>query len=214
MTRTLLCFGDSNTHGTVPMRDAAELMQRFPREERWVSLLARALPDWEVIAEGHPGRTAVHDDPVSGAHKNALRVLPALLETHRPVDVVLLMLGTNDVKERFHVNAQDIALSLERLLREIGNSRAGPGGAAPAVLLVAPAPVIETGCLAREFAGGAAKSGALGAELAIVAGRNGAPFIDLGTHVRVSKVDGVHFDNEANPVIARVFAEAVRQNFP
>lgn len=214
MTRTLLCFGDSNTHGTVPMRDVAALMERFPRRERWVALLQGALPGWEVIAEGHPGRTTVHDDPVGGAHKNALRVLPALLESHRPVDLVLLMLGTNDLKERFGVNAQDIALSLERLLREIGNSRAGPGGGAPPVLLVAPPPILETGCLAAEFSGGAAKSRALGAELARVAARNDLPFIDLGAHVRVSEIDGVHYDAGANPVIARVLAGAVRQHFP
>ena len=75
------------------------------RDERWAGRLARLLPDWEVIAEGHPGRTTVHDDPVEGAHRNGLTVLPALLESHRPVDVVLVMLGTNDLKERFSVNA-------------------------------------------------------------------------------------------------------------
>ncbi len=68
-TRTLLLFGDSNTHGTMPMADLEE-SGRFSRDDRWAGRLARLLPDWEVINEGHPGRTTVHDDPVEGAHRN------------------------------------------------------------------------------------------------------------------------------------------------
>ena len=114
MTRTLLCFGDSNTHGTMPMGDLSA-MGRFDHRHRWTARLAGLLPDWEVISEGHPGRTTVHDDPIEGAHRNGLTVLPALLESHRPIHAVLLMLGTNDLKERFSVNAGDIAQALERL---------------------------------------------------------------------------------------------------
>ena len=66
---------------------------RYSRDERWSWRLQRLLPDWEVIAEGHPGRTTVHDDPVEGAHRNGLTVLPSLLESHRPIDAVILMLG-------------------------------------------------------------------------------------------------------------------------
>jgi lysophospholipase L1-like esterase len=124
MTRTLLLFGDSNTHGTMAMPDLG-FGGRFDREERWAGRLAKLLPDWEVIAEGHPGRTTVHDDPVEGAHRNGLTVLPALLESHKPLDVVLVMLGTNDLKERFSVNACDVALSLERLVRVILGSGRG-----------------------------------------------------------------------------------------
>ncbi len=120
-------------------------------------------------------------------------MLPALLETHRPVDVVLLMLGTNDLKQRFSVNAMDIALSLERLVGVIRASAAGPGGAAPGVLLVAPPPIEEVGCLAEMFAGGAAKSQALGARIAAVAARLGLPFLDAGRLVKVSPVDGIHY---------------------
>ena len=93
MTRSVLLFGESNTHGTRPMPDL-DFQGRFGREERWTGRLAKLLPDWEVIAEGHPGRTTVHDDPVEGEHRNGLTVLPALLESHRPIDVVLVMLGT------------------------------------------------------------------------------------------------------------------------
>ncbi len=211
--RTLLLFGDSNTHGTMPAPHL-EFDGRFGRDERWAGRLARLLPDWEVIAEGHPGRTTVHDDPVEGAHRNGLRVLPAILESHKPVDVVLLMLGTNDLKERFSVNAGDIALSLERLVRLIRASDCGPGGAGPQVLLVAPPPIVETGCLAGMFAGGAAKSQALAAEIGAAARRLGVPFLDAGQVVTVSPIDGIHYDAGANPALAEAFAAAIRAHFP
>ena len=140
-------------------------------------------------------------------------MLPALLESHKPVDVVLIMLGTNDLKERFSVNAGDIALGLERLVRVIRTSGAGPGGAAPQVLLVAPPPIVETGCLAGMFAGGAAKSQALAAEIAAAAARAGVPFLDAGAVVTVSPIDGVHYDAEANPALAEAFATAIRAHF-
>ena len=133
--RTLLLYGDSNTHGTMPMpMQGLGASGRFPRADRWPGRLAQLLPGWEVIAEGHPGRTTLHDDPVEGAHRNGLTVLPAILESHRPVDVVLLMLGTNDLKARFSVTASDIALSLERLVRVIRASESGPGRGASAEL--------------------------------------------------------------------------------
>jgi lysophospholipase L1-like esterase len=213
MARTVLLFGDSNTHGTMPMPDLG-FSGRFDRHERWAGRLAKLLPDWDVIAEGHPGRTTVHDDPIEGAHRNGLTVLPALLESHRPLDLVVIMLGTNDLKERFSVNACDVALSLERLARVILASGAGPGNGAPGVLLVAPPPIIEVGCLAGMFAGGAAKSVALAGEIAAAAKRVGVPFLDAGTVVKVSAVDGIHYDAEANPALAEAFAAAIRAHFP
>ncbi len=213
MTRSILLFGDSNTHGTMPMPDLG-FGGRFDRDERWAGRLARLLPGWEVIAEGHPGRTTVHDDPVEGAHRNGLTVLLALLESHKPLDLVLVMLGTNDLKERFSVNACDIALSLERLVRVILGSGAGPGNGAPGVLLVAPPPIIEVGCLAGMFAGGAAKSVALAAEVQAAAKRVGVPFLDGGQVVQVSPIDGIHYDTAANPALAEAFATAIKVHFP
>lgn len=211
--KTILLFGDSNTHGTLPLTELGP-SSRFAREDRWTMQLAKLLPGWEVIAEGHPGRTTVHDDPIEGAHRNGLTVLPALLESHRPIDLVLVMLGTNDLKERFSVGASDIALSLERLVRIIRTSTAGPGNGPPQVLLVAPPPIEEAGCLAAMFAGGAAKSRALAAEIAAAAKRTGVAFLDAGQVVKVSPIDGIHYGPEANAPLAEAFAAAIRQHFP
>lgn len=213
MERTVLLFGDSNTHGTMPMPDLG-FGGRFGREERWAGRLAKLLSGWEVIAEGHPGRTTVHDDPVEGAHRNGLRVLPALLESHKPLDLVVIMLGTNDLKERFSVNAGDIAHSLERLARVVKASDCGPEGRGPDVLLVAPPPIIEVGCLRGMFAGGAVKSVALAAEVQAAAKRAGVAFLDAGKVVAVSPIDGIHYDAAANPALAGAIAAAIRAQFP
>ncbi len=211
--RRLLVYGDSNTHGTAPMARLGDI-GRFDRATRWTGPFARALaPGWEVIDEGHPGRTTVHDDPIEGPHRNGLRILPAILESHRPLDLVLVMLGTNDLKARFSVGPADIAQGLERLAREIRVSGCGPGGGAPAVLLVAPPPIAETGCLAEIFAGGAAKSRGLGAAVRAAAGRCGAACVDAATLVAVSDLDGIHFEPAAHAALAEGLARAVRAEF-
>lgn len=213
MSRVALCYGDSNTHGTMPVASLGE-MRRHPPSDRWPDRLAALLaPEWEVLAEGHPGRTTLHDDPIEGAHRNGLTILPAILESHRPIDLVILMLGTNDLKPRFAVGAQDIALSVERLIRTIRATPAGPDGAAPAVLLIAPPPITESGVLAAIFAGGAAVSRDLAPCLAEVAARQSVPFVDAGCHVAVSPVDGIHYDAAAHHALADAVAAAVRAAF-
>ena len=90
----------------------------------------------------------------------------------------------------------------------------GRRNGAPGVLLVAPPPIIEVGCLAGMFAGGAAKSRALAAEVQAAAERVGVPFLDAGSVVRVSPIDGIHYDAEANPALAEAFAAAITAHFP
>ena len=125
--RMVLAYGDSNTHGTAPMA-TLEDMGRFGPAERWPGVLAAELgAGWLVREEGLPGRTTVHPDPISGVHKNGLAVLPAILESHRPIDVVVLMLGTNDLKHRFQVPVVEIADSASLLVHAIRHSYAGPG---------------------------------------------------------------------------------------
>lgn len=208
MTRTVLCFGDSNTHGTKAMAGLGE-QGRFGPDERWPGVMGRALgPGWQVIEEGHPGRTTVHADPIEGAHKNGLAVLPALLESHRPIDLVIVMLGTNDLKQRFAVGAFDIALSVARICEAIGASIAGPGGRAPSVLAVAPVPIEERGCLAEMFAGGAATGQALAGHMRSLV--NG-PVFDAGSVAKVDPLDGVHLDAGAHDAIGRAIAAEVQR---
>jgi lysophospholipase L1-like esterase len=165
--------------------------------------------DWHVIEEGLPGRTTVHPDPVEGAHKNGLAVLPAILETHRPVDCVVLMLGTNDLKARFSVTPLDIALAVENLVRTVGQSRAGPGGGSPATLLISPPPIRETGWLAGMFRGGEAKSRQLATHYAEVAARSATGFLDAGSVIAPDPDEGIHIDAAAHEKLGRAVAEAL-----
>lgn len=211
--RVLLAFGDSNTHGTPPMA-ARGIPARHPRATRWPEVAAARLgAGWQVLSEGLPGRTTVHDDPVEGAHRNGLAVLPALLESHQPVDVVAILLGTNDLKARFALPPVDIALGVERLARGVLASTAGPGGRAPAVLLIAPVPIAEAGCLAEIFAGGAAKSRALAGHMAAVAARLGVPFLDAGGVAAADPLDGVHLDAGAQAALGAAIAAAVAEHW-
>ena len=207
--RSILCFGDSNTHGTMAMRTETD-RRRHPGPDRWPRVMGAALgAGWEVISEGHPGRTAVRDDPVEGAHRNGMRVLMAVLESHRPLDIVIVMLGTNDLKARFGVPAHDIALGVQRVVGEIQRSDCGPGGRSPDVILAAPVIVQEVGVFVDTFAGAAAKSAALPELLRGVATRNGTGFVDLNAVAVTDPVDGIHLDAQAHAAIGAAMAQAV-----
>ena len=211
MTRTVLVYGDSNSHGTAPMPDWAGL-PRFNRTTRWPGVLAQALgADWQVIEEGLPGRTTVHDDPVEGPHRNGLLVLPAILSSHAPLDLVVVMLGTNDLKHAFGMSPDEIAWGAEKLLRCIAASEAGPEGSAPRMLLIAPPPVLEAGCLSEMFAGGAAKSLRLAPLYAEAAAKRGAAFLDAGPVIVSSPIDGVHFDAAEHGKLGQAVARAVTE---
>jgi lysophospholipase L1-like esterase len=204
--RVLVCFGDSNTHGSPPWT-GTERAPRFGPDVRWPGLLAAALgPSWRVHEEGLPGRTTVHPDPIEGAHLSGLAALPMVLGTHSPVDTLVIMLGTNDLKARFSVGAGDIAASVELLVRTTRTFCTDSGRPVPRVLVVAPAPIEETDELREMFRGGPEKSRRLGPLLREVANRVGAGFLDAGEHVRVSEVDGIHLD----PPSHRALASAIR----
>jgi len=211
--RTLLCFGDSNTHGTIGLRHPND-RRRYDRNTRWPGQLAKRLGDaWHVIEEGHPSRTSVHDDPVEGEHKNGNRILPALLESHRPIDLVVVMIGTNDLKMRYNVPPLDVAISVERLLATVAASMCGPDQSAPRALLVSPAPIREIGFLAEIFDGGADKSRKLAGYLSTIADRHGAGFFDAGSVAEVDPVDGIHLTAAGHGALAEALAGAVSAAF-
>src|SRR5687767_10770185 len=191
---TILCFGDSNTHGSVPMLHRDDI-RRFGPDERWPGVLRRELgAGFTVIEEGLPGRTTVHDDPIEGVYKNGLWYLRACLESHRPFDLMTLMLGTNDLKSRFAVQPLDIGESIGLLLEAITQSVAGPDNKPPRVLLIAPPPLAKLSFLGDMFFGGLEKSQRFGVVYRAQAEKYGADFLDAGTVIRTSDVDGVHFD--------------------
>ncbi len=207
--RTILCFGDSNTHGTPPMSSMQDT-RRFDAATRWTGVMRKRLPaDWTVIEEGHPGRTTVHDDPVNGAHKNGLRSLPVALESHRPIDLVILMLGTNDFQAKYSVTALDIAQAHGPLIAAISAKRDQPGHGPLDLMIVAPPPVREIGPFAELFTGAEATSPRLAGYLEATAREIDAAFLDAGKHISVCAEDGVHFDEAAHAALGSAIADAV-----
>jgi lysophospholipase L1-like esterase len=206
--KTVLCYGDSNTWGYDPAAEA-----RYSLEARWASVLARELgADYQVIPEGLNGRTTVWPDPVEGEYKSGKTYLTACLESHHPIDLVVLMLGTNDLKHRFGLSAWDIAHSAGTLVEMIRGSAFGPDGLGPDVLLLAPPPTCVKGTVFEDmFAGADVKSLDLGVQYRLVADEYGCDFLDTATVIASSKVDGIHFDASELPKLGRAVAAAVRE---
>ena len=207
----LMTFGDSNTHGTPPIVTRGEY-HRFGPGVRWPQVCARALGvGWELAEEGLPGRTAQFADPVMGAHMNGQDGLKIALQSHGPVDVLTIMLGTNDVKARFSATPEavtagvaglvDIALSLEMQQRHSGFK----------LLLICPPPVVEVGPIAGEFLGAAARSQGLSERYRALAEARGIGFFDAGAVIEVSAQDGIHFEPEAHAALGLAVAEAIKR---
>jgi len=207
--RTLLCFGDSNTHGTPPIVKRGEAYRRFGADTRWPRVAASRLPGWEVVEEGLPGRTAQFQDPVMGAHMDGRNGLKIALQSHGPIDALTIMLGTNDTKTRFGATPEkitagiagllDIAMSLEMQERHSGFR----------ILLICPPPVLEQGPIRPEFSGAREVSLQLRKLYASLAQARGVEFLDAGSVIEVSPVDGIHFEAEAHRRLGTAVAEVV-----
>ncbi|MDO8882614.1 MAG: SGNH/GDSL hydrolase family protein [Pseudotabrizicola sp.] len=206
----LLTFGDSNTHGTPPIVTRGEY-HRFGPALRWPQVCWRDLGvGWELAEEGLPGRTAQFPDPVMGAHMNGQDGLKIALQSHGPVDVLTIMLGTNDVKARFSATPEavtagiaglvDVAQSLEMQARHGGFK----------VLLICPPPVLEVGPISGEFLGGAARSQGLAARYRELAIARGIGFLDAGEIIAVSPQDGIHFEPQAHTTLGLAVAGVIR----
>jgi len=204
--KTILCYGDSNTWGYNPLN-----AERYPRDVRWTGVLARELgSDYYVIEGGLNGRTTVWDDPIEG-YKNGKEYLIPCLETHRPLDLVVLMLGTNDLKMRFSLSAYDIAQGVGVLVDIIQKSAAGPGGSAPQVLLIAPPPVAKLSDFAEMFEGAAEKSRRLAQHYQAIATQYGCAFLEAGAVIVSSDVDGIHFDPPEHHKLGLAVAQRVKE---
>ena len=205
--QTVLTFGDSNTHGTPPMT-SRPASGRHPPAVRWPGVLARTL-GCTVIEEGLPGRTTGFDDPVMDGIMNGYPALRQALQSHAPIDALTIMLGTNDCKTRFAASPQTIAGAIAALLDLALGDEMQDRGSGFKLLLIAPAPVLETGVLATEFWGGAQKSKSLAPLLRDLAQNRGVGFLDAGEHVGVSAIDGVHLEGPAHRTLGHAVARAM-----
>ena len=209
MTQTLLTFGDSNTHGTPPIVTPG-LYARFDPADRWPMVAAAALgPGWTLVEEGLPGRTTGLEDPIMGAHMNGQAGLRMALESHGPVDVLTIMLGTNDLKTRFAPSVDritgGIAGLLDIALSEPMQTRHGGFK----ILLICPPPVVETGPIREQFWGAETVGPHLAGSYRKLAKARGIGFFDARSVIDVSAQDGIHYEPEAHRALGAALAQVI-----
>ena len=213
MKKHIVCFGDSNTHGYCAENwDCADGGDRFNEDERWTCLLAGLLGDeYLVLEEGLGGRTTVFRDPLTEGLCGLDAIFPVLM-SHKPVDLLIVMLGTNDTKERFGVTAECIAVGMERLIVKARNTECWANGR-PNILLVAP-PHILDGLYGGPF-GGIMGSGCpeKSRELAhfykAVADRRGCAFLDAEGIAEFNSTDCMHLTGKGHRALAQELAKLV-----
>lgn len=201
--RTILCFGDSNTYGYVPGTG-----ERYERQVRWPWRMGQILgEEYEVVAEGLPGRTTVFTDYIEPYRAGIEQIVP-VVQSHSP-DALVIMLGSNDAKDRYHASAREIGYGMEELLLRL--RAAYPFSAVPKVVLVAPAP-LRCGPGAELSAASVEKSRQLASIYEDIARRFGCSFLDAGQFAELG-ADGVHFTPDDHAEMARRAAAAVRALF-
>ena len=211
MKKHILCLGDSNTHGyCADPHDTADGTDRYNEDERWTCRLQKALgEEYLIIEEGLSGRTTVFVDALHES-MDALSVAYPTLMAHEPVDLLVIMLGTNDTKERFGVGAPGIAVGMERLIKKCKSVECW-GAKGPNILVICPPPlgagfhdeVMGRGCVE--------KSVALPPYMKAVAERNGVHYLDAGAFCAFNPVDFTHLTARAHRQLAEKLAALVPQ---
>jgi lysophospholipase L1-like esterase len=207
-TKTVLCFGDSLTWGF-----DADGPGRHAYEDRWTSVLQAALgPEVNIIAEGLNGRTTGFDDHLADCDRNGVKNLPTVLHTHMPLDLVIIMLGTNDMKPMIAGTAHAARSGIQRLVGLTRHHEYSFDYDAPDVLIVSPPPLRETAdpMYSAMFRGGVEESRMLASLYRDLADDMGCGFFDAGSVAEATPVDGVHMTAESTRAVGRGLEPIVR----
>ena len=204
----ILCYGDSNTYGYMP-----ETGYRYPKNVRWTGVLQNLLGErFTVIEEGCNGRTTIFDDPVEG-WKNGRDYLKPCLNSHKSIDIVIMMLGSNDLKECFHASAEDIANGAEVLVKDIIEFTQIKQGFVPHIILVSPPEIGERinesvfyGNFTEDAIG---RSKEFSKYYKKVADSNGCIFVDAASYIKPSEEDSLHLTAEGHMKLAEVLYDTI-----
>jgi lysophospholipase L1-like esterase len=206
--KTIVCYGDSNTWGYNPLTDG-----RFSRSVRWTGVLQSLLgDDYEVSNEGLCGRTFVANDPKK-PHRTGITHFQAILESNDPMDLVIIMLGTNDIKTTYNLTPETIAEHLEQSIQLIRNEKLEIAKI-PKILVVSPPPVVQPaqGTLDERMVRGPELFKILPELYKKVAEKYGCGFINSADYISNATVDGYHFDEEGHKKLAEVLAQWIQKN--
>lgn len=212
--KRILCYGDSNTWGATPGTGV-----RISEEKRWTGVCQRLLGSgYRILEEGLPGRTSVYDDPCDPV-MNGLTALGYTLCSQKPIDLVVLYLGTNDVK---FTNAIGSANGIDTLLHRIRNANAIYPGSCPVylqepkVLLIAPPPIlpeVDQAMPDSRFTNRAHHSREFSRLYAQVARNHGVEFLDAAAFVQLSAVDCLHLDEQSHEILGAAIARKIAEMF-
>lgn len=215
----VLIYGDSITWGWLPQANAIPTV-RLPDDQQWPSVVKAALgPDVQIEVDALSGRTTDIADPsfpgLTGAGLNGSASLPAVIAAHLPLDLVVIMLGTNDAKKQFNRTPFRIALGAGNLINIVQSSANMFGGGwysypAPKVLLVCPPMLGKQGVMGDAFEGGEARTKAMPKEYAAIATAAGESFFDAGTAVQTDGVDGVHLTADGERKLGEALVAPIR----
>lgn len=216
--KNILCYGDSNTWGNIAGSRNPELMlaKRFDRDTRWTGVLQKLLGnDFHVIEEGLNGRNTSFDETkFVRPSRNGLAMLPLILETHYPLDVVVLMLGTNDSIVDFKASVEQTTLAMQKMIHYIRGSHLGSDFGAPDVLLVAPAPIHRVNSYLFDTFfddSSVAKTQELAKHYRKLADQENCAFLDAGQVIKVGDIDGVHFDADNHHKLAEAVHAQIKK---
>jgi lysophospholipase L1-like esterase len=210
--KTILAYGDSLTFGASPIPNGP----RHAYEDRWPSALEAGLGGAaRVVAEGLGGRTTAHDDWFANADRNGARILPTLLESHSPLDLIIIMLGTNDIKPVHGRTAAEAGRGMRRLVEVVRGHYGGKGLPVPEIILVAPPPLVpsDNADMMDHFGPDEALATSLNfaAEYKRRAAEAGVHFFDAGTVAKTDPRDGVHLDQANTRAIGQGLVPLVKQ---
>ena len=206
--KTILCYGDSLTWGYNAVGPGRHALQ-----DRWPSTLQAALGSGvHVIADGLNGRTTAYDDDLSGADRNGAKTLPTALATHAPLDLIIILLGTNDMKPWIHGSPLVAKHGIARLINVVRGNDYPMDWPAPKILIVAPPAIrdAQDAEFAELFAGAAPLSKRLAPLYADLAKATGCGFFDAGTVASTTPLDGIHLDAENTRRLGEALAPVVR----
>ena len=205
--KTILCFGDSNTWGYVPGTG-----RRYPIDVCWTGLIQESLGSgYRIIDEGLSGRYTVWDEPFRPG-RNGASLLQPILESHRPLDWVVLMLGTNDVLHFKDNTAFDAARGASLLIDIVRRTQTGLNDHAPPVLLIAPPLITElSDNLLLKCHGNPSNSNDFGKHYRNIAAEKQCEFLDAADVCKPSPIDGVHLDEEGHRLLAESIAVKLKE---
>ncbi|HAE62318.1 MAG TPA: hypothetical protein DCG38_08315 [Eubacteriaceae bacterium] len=197
----ILCYGDSNTWGF-----DAKTGERYPRNVRWTGLLQGLMgSEHLIIEEGLNGRTTVFDDIFQWNHtRNGKEYLPTCLMSHKPLDLVIIMLGTNDMKNYFKMDSWAIARGMEALIDQI---RGVLSENIPDILILSPPNLSKMSDYAPQFAGAQEKIKNLPVEYKKVAELKNTGFLNITDYITAGDVDGIHIDEAGHRLLAEKLFE-------